>query len=228
MTVGLKLAEVAALVGNPGRANMLTALLDGRELTAFELARAAGVTATTASGHLRKLTEAGLLVGTSNGRYRFYRLSSPEVASMLEAMMVFAGGRPESQRRASPRIAPALREARTCYDHLAGRVAVAVADALESRGAVVLSPGSAIVTASGRSILESLGIQIFDGKRSRRPLCRACMDWSERRPHLAGLVGAALLDRALALDWVRRSRDRVATITPIGRRAFKDTFGIDA
>ena len=227
MTAGVNIAEVAALVGDPGRANMLAALLDGRALTATELARVAGVSAATASGHLAKLTQGGLLAAVSQGRHRYFRLASPEVARMLEGIMVVAV-EPAPGRRATPRVDPALREARTCYDHLAGRLGVALADALVARGAVVLTQEAGEVTESGRALLQAFGIPVDAAQRTRRLYCRPCLDWSERRPHLAGVLGAALLERALELGWiVRQSGGRAVEVTAKGRRGFGDTFGID-
>ncbi len=227
MTAGVNIAEVAALVGDPSRANMLAALLDGRALTATELAHLAGVAAATASGHLAKLTKGGLLAAVAQGRHRYFRLASPEVARMLEGIMVVAV-EPAPGRRATPRVDPALREARTCYDHLAGRLGVALADALVARGAVVLTEEAGEVTESGRALIQAFGIPVDAAQRTRRLYCRPCLDWSERRPHLAGVLGAALLERALELGWiVRQSGGRAVEGTAKGRRGFVDTFGID-
>jgi DNA-binding transcriptional ArsR family regulator len=226
MTTGANIAEVAALVGDPGRANMLVALLDGRALTAGELARAAGVSAPTASGHLARLTQGGLLSAASQGRHRYFRLASPQVARMLEGLMVVAAP-PPSGRRATPRVPPALRDARTCYDHLAGRLGVALADALVARGAVVLTDEAGEVTDSGRALLQVFGVAVDEPRRTRRLYCRPCLDWTERRPHLAGVLGAALLDRALDLGWIaRRPAARAVDVTIKGRRGFADMFGI--
>ena len=228
MMTGANIAEIAALVGDPGRANMLAALLDGRALTATELAHVAGVTAATASGHLARLTRGGLLAAVSQGRCRYFRLASPQVARMLEGIMVVAGDPPAPRRRATPRVPAGLREARTCYDHLAGRLGVALADALVARGAVVLTEEAGEVTQSGRALLQAFGLPAADGARpTRRLYCRPCLDWSERRPHLAGVLGAALLDRALDLRWIARQSDgRAVDLTPKGRRGFADVFGI--
>lgn len=227
MTTGADIAEIAALVGDPGRANMLDALMDGRALTATELAHAAGVSAATASGHLARMTQGGLLAAVSQGRCRYFRLASPQVARMLESIALVAGPPPPC-RRATPRVPVALREARTCYDHLAGRLGVALADALVARGAVVLTEEAGEVTESGRALLQSFGISgVDEPRRTRRLYCRPCLDWSERRPHLAGVLGAALLNRALALGWlVRQNGGRAVDITVKGRRGFGDVFGI--
>jgi DNA-binding transcriptional ArsR family regulator len=226
MTTGADIAEVAALVGDPGRANMLDALMDGRALTATELAHAAGVSAATASGHLARMTRGGLLVAVSQGRCRYFRLASPQVARMLESIALVAVPPPPC-RRATPRVPVALREARTCYDHLAGRLGVALADALVARGAVVLTEEAGEVTESGRGLLQAFGIAV-ELRRTRRLYCRPCLDWSERRPHLAGVLGAALLDRTLDLGWIMRQAGvRAVDVTAKGRRGFADVFGVE-
>ena len=208
---------------------MLAALLDGRALTASELAWTAGVAPATASGHLARLVGGGLLAVTQQGRHRYFRLASADVARMLEGMMVVAnhGGSAGSPRRATPRIAPALREARTCYDHLAGRLGVGIADALVARGVVMLGDEAGEVTEDGRAWLAAFGIAPDPAARTRRLLCRPCLDWSERRPHLAGVLGAALCRRCVDLGWIRRERDsRAVTITTDGRRGFAESFGL--
>jgi DNA-binding transcriptional ArsR family regulator len=229
MSSGLPLSEIAALVGDPSRASMLEALQDGRSLTATELAYLARVSAPTASEHLSKLVGGGLLAVTRQGRHRYYRLGSPEIGRMLESMMVVAGGRAltETSPRATPRISPALREARTCYDHLAGRLGVGLADALIARGAVVLGDEAGEVTESGRAWLGDFGVPIERIGRTRRLFCRPCLDWSERRPHLAGVLGAGLCRRCEEIGWFTRSSDsRAVTITADGRRGFAEAFGL--
>ena len=226
MTTSSRIAEIAALLGDPTRAGMLAALIGGRALAAGELTDLAGVTPSTASGHLAKLTAAGLLTCVSQGRHRYYRLASIELAQLLEGLMVFAESGP-SPPRATPRIPTPLRMARTCYDHLAGRLGVALADALEGFGAVRLSDGAGTVTDSGHAFLAKLGIDLTQAAPTRRPECRPCLDWSERRPHLAGRLGVALLDRTLELGWIEHATEpRVVHITPNGERGFADTFGI--
>jgi len=226
-TIQPSLAEVAALVGNPARANMLTALLDGRALTAKELALAGGVAPQTASGHLARLTEGRLLTLARQGRHAYYRLASPLIGRMLEGIMAVAvEGPPRYQPRW--RGGDALRNARTCYDHLAGRLGVALADALVSHEHVVLSEDGGVVTPQGEEFFQDFGIDLRERTRSRRPFCRPCLDWSERRPHLAGAVGAALAARSFELGWIGRLRDtRAVLVTPEGRLGFSDTFGID-
>jgi DNA-binding transcriptional ArsR family regulator len=219
-------AEIAALVGNPARANVLMALLDGRALTATELAYAAHVSPQTTSGHLAKLADARLLVLEKQGRHCYYRLASPLVGRMLEGIMAVAADGP-------PRYRPkwkgdeALRVARTCFDHLAGRLGVALADTLTARDHVALSEDGGEVTPSGRAFLTRFGIDIVRLGRGRRAFCRPCLDWSERRVHLAGAVGAALATRCFALGWIQRQRDtRAVAVTTKGRYGFRETFGI--
>jgi DNA-binding transcriptional ArsR family regulator len=228
MTDGPNLAEVAALVGDPARANMLVALMDGRALTAKELAFAAGVSPQTTSGHLAKLAAAHLLTCVRQGRHRYYRVASPLVARMLESItLVAAIEAPPRHRPRSPRD-DALRLARTCYDHLAGRLGVAIADALVVRQAVVLSEDGGEVTADGAAFFsDRLGIDLAEIPR-RRAFCRPCLDWSERRPHLAGAIGAALAERCFVLGWLERLRDsRAVAITPRGRGALRELFSFD-
>ena len=222
------MAEVAALVGNPARASMLSALTDGRALTASELAFVAGVTGSTASAHLGKLAEEKLVVVAKQGRHRYYRLASPLVARMLEGIMAVASIQaPPRHRPRSPRD-EALRLARTCYDHLAGRLGVAIADSLAERDCVILAEDGGEVTATGEAFLREFGIDLVAPRRHQRIFCRPCLDWSERRPHLAGAIGAALACRCLDLGWIARVRDsRAVTISARGREGFRATFGFE-
>jgi DNA-binding transcriptional ArsR family regulator len=225
-----RFAEVAALAGDPARASMLHALMDGRALTASELARAAGIAPQTASGHLARMTTAGLLAVQSQGRHRYHRLASPAVARMMESIMQVAAD-PQPARRVvvvGPREA-ALRDARTCYDHLAGRLGVALADAMVGQGYVELEGDAGLVTEPGVEFLRRIGIGegALAGRGSRRVMCRPCLDWSERRPHIAGTVGAALCSHCLDRGWVRRIEgSRAVAVTPKGRRIFHDAFGV--
>jgi DNA-binding transcriptional ArsR family regulator len=229
MTTSAKMAAIAALVGEAGRARMLTALMNGRALTATELAQVAGVSASTASGHLGKLTQAGLLAVLPQGRHRYFRLASPAVARLLEGIMVVAAEPPASEQRPEPRIGRLLRDARTCYDHLAGRLGVALADALIHKGAIELDDEAGRVTEFGESFLQSFGISLEARRQSRRLYCRPCLDWSERRFHLAGVLGSALLARTLELGWIIRANEgRAVSVTPKGRRGFSDRFGVDS
>ena len=231
-------AETAILVGDPARANMLAALMDGRALTATELAGAASVAPQTASGHLARLTAAGLLTVERQGRHRYHRLTSPEVARMLEGIMAVAEAGAARARRpvvVGPRDV-ALRTARTCYDHLAGRLAVAMADAMVARGHIELSADGGAVTPDGATFLRSLGVDLdlAEAHAERRGgagrvFCRPCLDWSERRAHVAGAVGAALRDCCFTLGWVRRMEGtRAITVTPVGWRGIKGSFGVEA
>lgn len=214
------LAEIGALIGDPGRACMLDALMDGRALTARELANHAGIAPQTASAHLARLIAAGLLAMEKQGRHRYHRLASAQVARMLEALGEHATRTPPP--RTGPRDA-ALRFARTCYDHFAGRLGVGLADALIASGAVELDADAGRVTAQGAATLRTFGLA-----ETPRPLyCRPCLDWSERRPHLAGALGKALACRCVALGWVRRSAGtRAVIVTPEGHRGLRESFGL--
>ena len=223
------MAEVAALVGDPARANILDTLLDGRAFTATELAFAARVGAPTASAHLAKLLEARLLSVVKQGRHRYYRLASPLVARMLESIMAVAAiEMPPRYRPRSPRD-EALLLGRTCYDHLAGRLGVGIAAALAARSQVVLSDDAGEVTADGVKFFGDLGIDLAAEKRpSPRRFCRPCLDFSERRFHLAGALGAMLARRCFELRWIERRRDsRAVTITPIGHEGLRNAFDLD-
>lgn len=220
------LAEIAALVGNPARANILLALLGGRALTATELAHAAGVSPQTTSGHLGRLTTAGLLAVRKQGRHSYYQLGSPRIGPMLEGIMAVTADRPPLPL---PRWRgeEALRTARTCYDHLAGCLGVALLDALAVGGHVVLDGDGGVVTVSGMAFFTEFGIDLDRLSAGRRTFCRPCLDWSERRPHLAGALGAALAERCFALGWLqRRAGSRALAIPAVGRRGFGDRFGI--
>ncbi len=232
MASSARFAEVAALAGDPARAGMLHALMDGRALTASELARVAGITPQTASGHLGRMAVAGLLSVEKQGRHRYHRLASPAVAQMMEGIMQVAAGLEAMQAPlfVGPRDA-GLRAARTCYDHLAGRLGVGLADALVAGGYAELADDAGLVTDAGIELLGRVGIDVDAlftrrGKRPGRILCRPCLDWSERRPHLAGAVGAALCAHSFTKGWIRRINDtRAVTVTPKGQRIFRDEFG---
>ena len=229
MIVINSLAGVASQVGNPSRLAMLNHLMDGRSLTASELARASGISPQTASEHLAKLSEVGLLAVTSQGRCRYFRLASPDVAELLQALFrVSVQSSPASvkQLRTGP-ADEALRELRTCYDHLAGRLAVALTDALVARGFVKLTEDGGLLTRAGAAFFEDLGLSVdadhTDSGARAGLVCRPCLDWSERRPHLAGRLGAAFCRHCLASDWVRRiDGTRALGVTLSGRRVFDD------
>ncbi len=200
------IARIGALIGNPARANVLIALMDGREMTASELAVAAGLSPQTTSGHLAQLTDARLLSRQKQGRYRYYRLASARVGGMVEAVMALEA---DGAGLLAPQWkgAEALRNARTCYDHLAGRLGVALADALIKQGHVLLGEDGGEVTARGTGFFAQFGIDLSLIDPRRRAFCRPCLDWSERRHHIAGAVGAALAARCFELGWVERMRD---------------------
>lgn len=217
-TNGPYLAEIAHLMGDPARANMLHALMDGRALTAKELAFLAGVAPQTASGHLGKLMQGGLLAVTVQGRHRYHRLAGPEVAQALEGLMVLAGAG-TGGRRLPARVGAELSQARTCYDHFAGRLGTAIHDALVAGGHLAVAEGGYGLTASGEAVFAALGVARPD-KPPRRALLRPCLDWSERRPHLAGHLAAALACRCFETGWVLRRKDsRAVTLTQAGRAA---------
>jgi DNA-binding transcriptional ArsR family regulator len=228
MVAAANMVEVAALIGDTARATMLSALMGGQALTASELAARARIAKSTASGHLAKLVGARLLAVTQIRRNRYYRIASPLVATMLEGIKAVAAI--EVPPRYQPRSAQddRLRFARTCYDHLAGQLGVAIADALVSKGYVDLTGDGGEVTASGAHFLAAFGVELTSSPRSRRVFCRPCLDWSERRYHIAGLVGAEIRRRCLELGWFRRDRDtRAVDVTPIGQIGLRDVFGIN-
>jgi len=221
---GPDIARIASLVGDPARANMLTALMAGTALTASELALEAGVSLPTASSHLAKLTEGGLLAVVSEGRHRYYGLSGPQVASMLEAIMGVAASVGPKRVRPGPR-EPKMREARVCYDHLAGEHAVRMLDSLLARKILVQDGREIGLGKAGAAHFAAIGIDVEAGSKSRRPVCRACLDWSVRRSHLAGTLGAAILDKILSEKWARREKDsRVVTFSPKGKAEFERMF----
>ena len=220
-----RMAEIAALAGDPARANMLSRLMDGRALTASELAYVSRVSAQTASGHLAKLTASGLLAVEKQGRHRYYRLATGDVARMIEQIMIVAG----DPAPRMPRIGPAqhaLMDARTCYDHIAGRLGVGLADTLQKRRHVRLGEDGGEVTKAGERFLANLDVDP-GAVPGQRPYCRACLDWTERRPHIAGKLGTAMAGQFLLRKWIERQRDsRALTITPAGRRMFREIFDL--
>jgi DNA-binding transcriptional ArsR family regulator len=219
-------ASVAALMADRGRAAMLTALLDGRPLAAGELARVAGVTAQTASAHLAKLREGGLIAVVKQGRHRYYRLQGHEVAAVIEALSRISPPVEVRSLRQS-RQAAALRGARTCYDHLAGRAGIAFFAALLD-GGLIEADGEASyeVSAKGEERLHELEIDVPALRRARRRFAGQCLDWTERRPHLNGALGAALTDRMIEMGWFVRGRTpRALNLTEYGRTGLQDVFG---
>ena len=219
------LADIAATIGQPARAAMLAALLGGQWLTAKELARRSAVAPSTATEHLSKLVEAGIVRRRRSGRHRYHALAGPEVAAALEALERL---RPVSPPHVGPSdpAERALRFARTCYDHLAGTLGVAVADALVERR--LLSPSGSEVTADGEAWLGDLGVDVPALKRARRTYVTFCLDWSERRDHVAGAVGAALVEQFLARGWIERlPGTRAVRLTLRGREGLYRTLRVE-
>lgn len=225
MKTGPDIALLGSLIGDPARANMLTALMDGRALTASELAQQAGITPQTASSHLAKLESGGLLTPEKQGRHRYFRISGEEVATALEALMGLAAHAGHQRVRTGPKD-PAMREARVCYDHLAGDRGVQMFDHLTRRGLISFDDAELSLTAKGQRFTAELGIDVAAIRTTRRPLCKACLDWSVRRNHLAGTLGAALLSRFYDLKWARREADsRIVSFSRRGAEKFDALFG---
>ncbi|MBL0898619.1 MAG: helix-turn-helix transcriptional regulator [Reyranella sp.] len=229
MTPVNALSEIAALIGDPARTAMLQLLMDGRAHTASDLAHAAGVTAQTASGHLSRMVEANLLTARAEGRNRFYRLASPDVAQVMESLMALAGMRAgPASRTAAWRRDPDLRFCRTCYDHLAGQVGIAVTDSLTRHGHLEpKGPRDWQLTSSGELFCQRLGVDLDGAKKAQsRHFARQCLDWSERRPHISGSLGAAIADIFFKRGWAERlRRSRTVRLTDSGRRALGSHFG---
>jgi DNA-binding transcriptional ArsR family regulator len=217
------IAAVGALLGEPVRAAMLTALIDGRALPAGELARLAGVSPATATGHLHRLVAGGLVRVRSQGRHRYHELASPEVGAAIEALSHLAPPLPVRSLRQHQK-ATALREARTCYDHLAGRLGVELRDRLLQRGALRdLDGRDHELTAAGERLVARLGVDVAQVRRRRRVWARSCLDWSQRRPHLAGSLPAAITARFLAVGWFEpRRADRGLTVPPDGLQSMRE------
>ncbi|GGM14504.1 transcriptional regulator [Dactylosporangium sucinum] len=222
------LAALAALLADETRAAMCLALLDGRAWTAGELAAHAGVARSTATEHLDRLTEGGLLAEERQGRHRYVRLADASVADLLEDMAARLGpARPPTGLRAVT-AAAAMRRGRTCYDHLAGRLGVAVTDAMTAAGLLDQRAGFAVTEAGLAWLTGPVGLDPAAFERPKRPIARACLDWTERRPHLAGLAGARLCERFLALGWVARiGSGRAVRVTPAGSHGLHDLLGIE-
>lgn len=227
-----QVAHIAALVGEPARTAMLLALLDGRALTARELATVGNITAATASRHLGLLVDAGLLALARQGRHRYHRLASPEVARVLEGIIQLAAQQAPAARRvvvSGPRDA-AMRLARSCYDHISGRLGVAIAEHLLAEGAMVFDGEAGYVTDRAPSVLKSLGLDANAATAtgpSRRPHCRPCLDWSERRMHVAGRLGAMICAHCLQSGWLLRPAGTRALLpSPAGVVALRDWMGV--
>jgi DNA-binding transcriptional ArsR family regulator len=226
MKDGPNIVGIAALIGDRARAEILTALLGGQALTATELTAVADVTKQTMSAHLAKLVEARLVAVESQGRHRYFRLADDDVAELLESLMGVAYRTGALRLKSSPR-EPALRKARVCYDHLAGELGVLAFDGLHKRRMLRHGETGLDLSPAGRRFFEALGADLRSSPSARRPMCRLCLDWSVRRHHLAGLAGAALLQRCYGLGWARREKDsRVVAFNPRGEREFRERFAV--
>ena len=227
MDADTQVAPVAALVADPTRATILFALSDGRALPACDLALHAGVTAATISYQLEKLIAGGLVAADRHGRHRYYRLASPTVIGLLEALATVAPPAPARTFREGQE-GKALRLARTCYDHLAGQLGVRIAEALLAGGCLVPSARDYVLTPAGERLFRRLAVDVAGARSARRSFARACLDWSERRHHLAGALGAALLDRLFELGWIERTpSSRAVRLSDPGRRGLRDHFQIE-
>jgi DNA-binding transcriptional ArsR family regulator len=226
MSVSTSISEVGALVGDRARAEMLSVLMSGRAMTAKELAYAAKVTPQTTSEHLSKLVKAGILTVTTQGRFRYFRVGSSTVSQMLESIMTVALSNSKRMPVFRDRT---LARARMCYDHLAGEISVAIADSLIRNGYLILGPEGGEVTETGEVFLAKLGIDVAESRRRRRAFCRPCLDWSERRFHIAGSIGASLAQFCFRMKWVKRIEDsRALLITPEGVQGLRESFGVGA
>ncbi len=224
MKDGPDISRVAALIGDPARANILTALMTGKALTASELAGEAGVSLPTASSHLAKLEGGNLIRVRKEGRHKYFTLASADVAGVLEALMGLAAGTGQLRHRPGPRD-PEMRHARVCYDHLAGDLGTQLYDSLMARGCLRHAGEALELTDAGRTFVAAFGIDLGTLPPSRAPMCRDCLDWSERRSHLAGRLGRAMLSRIEQIGWARRvAGSRIVRFTPAGQEAFDGTF----
>jgi DNA-binding transcriptional ArsR family regulator len=224
MKEGPDIALLGSLIGDPARANMLLALMSGKALTPSELAAEAGVTLQTASSHLARLEAGGLTSQRKQGRHRYVSLADAEVGAVLESIMGLAARKGHTRTRTGPRD-PALRKARVCYDHLAGELAVLMFASLRARKLIVGGEADLALSPRGRHFAAAFGIDVEGLGHARRPLCRACLDWSARRSHLAGALGTAFLERFYDLRWARREdATRIIAFTPRGEAAFRETF----
>jgi len=218
------IARIGALLGDNTRARMLSTLMHGKALTASELARDAGVTAQTATTHLAKLESGGLLALRKQGRHKYFTVASEEVATLIESLMGMTARDQATPILTGPRDEN-MRKARVCYNHLAGGKSVQLYDSLLNREYLVLRDGDPVLTETGQKFVEDFGIDLKQLQQSKSPLCRACLDWSERRSHLAGSLGRAFLSQFETLRWVRRGKGRIITFSVQGEQAFKKMFG---
>ncbi len=221
------IAAAAALIGTPARAALLLALAESESLSARELATRAGIAPSTASSHLARLVSGGLVVSERRSRHRYFRLAGPPIAEALEALAGIAPTKPVRSLRDAT-VADAIRYARTCYDHLAGGLGVELAAALEREQVLVERNGAYALGPCAETRLASLGIELAALERQRRVVARPCLDWSERRPHVAGALGAALANRLFELGWLkRRPANRSVELTPTGREQLRIELGIE-
>jgi DNA-binding transcriptional ArsR family regulator len=227
MTTPTDLAAAARLLGDPARAAMVISLMGGSALAAGELAKVAGITAATASGHLKQLVGGGVLAVVPQGKHRYYRINGPDVAASIEGLGALAAVTAPARGHPAWKHGGDLRFARSCYDHLAGTAAVALHDALVGKALIREDGNGYAVTAEGAATFGQLGIDIDAAARRGRIFARPCLDWSERRPHLGGALGAALLDACLSQGWVRRGeRPRLVCITPKGKQILGERLGV--
>jgi len=226
MKHGPNIARTAALIGDPARANMLMELLDGRALTASELASVAGIGAPTASSHLSQLRDGGLVQMRQQGRHRYYALADDEVAAVLEGLLGLAAGTGEMRVRTGPRDAD-MRVARVCYNHLAGQKGVQMFQSLVAKGLLDEQWEEVNLTLQGVDFMLKFGIDLPALEKGKSKLCRACLDWSERRSHLSGSLGRAMLTRMEGLGWIRRDSNRTLRFSPKGQAAFDRAFPIN-
>jgi DNA-binding transcriptional ArsR family regulator len=224
MKEGPDISHIAALIGDPARANMLTVLMGGKALTVSELAEEAGVTIQTASAHLSKMEAGGLLRPRKQGRHKYFALATDDVARVLEALMGLAAGAGHLRRRTGPKD-ESLRKARVCYNHLAGEMGTRLYDSLLGRHFIAACGDGMSLTAQGAAFVTGFGVDLEALRQRKAPLCRECLDWSERRPHLAGSLGRALLGRIEALAWARKDQDsRAVLFSSSGEAQFSQVF----
>lgn len=225
MREGPDIAHIASLMGDPARANMLTALMSGKALTATELAGEAGITRATASSHLRKLEDSGLIRPLAEGRHKYYSLGDESVAQTLEHLMGLAAGQGHLRTRTGPKD-PAMRKARVCYNHLAGEMGVRMYQSMMQAGHLHLKDDRLLLTPAGSKFIQALGLDVTALPKSTAPLCRPCLDWSARQSHLAGRLGRALLGQFVSVGWMRRQEgSRALIVAPEGARQFERAFG---
>ncbi len=226
MKNGPDIARIASLIGDPARANMLTALMSGKALTATELSQEAGITLQTASSHLAKLDQGGLLEQCKQGRHKYFSLANDDVAHVLESLMGLAAGAGHLRTRIGPRDGE-LRKARVCYSHLAGDMGIQMYDSFVRQGFLELDVNGLALTKTGSAFVASFGIDLDGLLAQKSPLCRECLDWSERRSHLAGSLGRALLAHMENLGWAKRAPEsRIVRFTRSGQEKFETLFKV--